>query len=111
MDAEITSTAWFIDRAAGKERRRRFKATGEHKADSKRSTVAFWTAEAYVRTDHGRTRFQARGKTKDEAIERLAQRMSPSTGDRLAERWRFVLSPVSPAMCLGERQLFAASRR
>ena len=56
-----------------------------HKADSKRTTVVFWTAEAYVRTDQGRTRFQTRGKTKDEAIERLSQRMSPSTGDRLAE--------------------------
>ena len=82
---EITTSAWVIDRATGKQRRRRLKATQDHKADSKRTTVAFWTAEAYVRTDQGRTRFQTRGKTKDEAIERLSQRMSPSTGDRLAE--------------------------
>ncbi|WP_420121760.1 hypothetical protein [Nakamurella sp.] len=47
--------------------------------------VALWTAEAYVRTDKGRTRYQSCGKTKDEAIERLSQRMSPSKGDRLAE--------------------------
>lgn len=82
---EITTTAWVIDRVTGKERRRRLKATADHKADSKRTAVAFWTAEAYVRTDQGRTRFQSRGKTKDEAIERLSQRMSPSKGDRLAE--------------------------
>lgn len=82
---EITTTAWVIDRVTGKERRRRLKATADHKADSKRTAVAFWTAEAYVRTDKGRTRYQSRGKTKDEAIERLSQRMRPPTGDRLAE--------------------------
>lgn len=82
---EITTTAWVVDRATGKPRRRRSTATNEHRADSKRTPIGHWVASVYVGTGDGRARFHARGATKDEATEALMARVNPPKSDRLAE--------------------------
>lgn len=82
---EIKTAAWVVDRETGKIRRRRLAATATHKADSKRMPTVRWTAEAYVRSEVGLQRVQGRGKTKDEALGSLEQKLHPPGSDRLAE--------------------------
>gem|GEM_PF-2535505 len=82
---QITTTAWVIDKTSGKERRRRLTAGVDQGADSKRTPTVRWTAEAYIRTDGGRKRLQARGATKDEAVEALQHKLNPPEPDLLAE--------------------------
>ena len=81
----ITTTAWVIDRESGKERRRRSKASGERRPDSRRVPTVRWTAEAYVQTDAGRRKLQGRGTTKDDAIEALQRKLNPAQPDLLAD--------------------------
>ena len=76
---EITTTQWVRD-LTGRVRTKQPKDSGGR---NKLATIR-WTAETYLRTDEGRKRLQARGKSEAEAKANLDKKLNPPEPDHLA---------------------------